>query len=227
MSQQHVSITCGSIFLEGILHEPEVTGRVPGVVVCHPHPAYGGNMTNIIVVKVCQAMVQKGFVALRFNFRGAGRSDGHFDAGVGEREDVRAAISFLEQQPTVLPAKLGLLGYSFGATVGIRVAAHDPRVKAFVGISLPSLSGTGSGVPIPSHFEDDAVVTCTIPRLFIVGEHDEFAPLASFYADIAQLQPPVQIEVIPGATHFWTARAAEAADKAAQFLAETLLAPMA
>ncbi|TAK28643.1 MAG: alpha/beta hydrolase [Chloroflexota bacterium] len=224
--QTKVAIPCGSIFLEGVLHEPVGAARRPGVVVCHPHPMFGGDMTNSVVVSLVSALVGTGIVALRFNFRGTGRSGGMQTGGEREPEDVRAALSFLQEQPGVDAEKLGLAGYSFGAAMGLRVAAQDERVKAFVSVSLPYIEGSDGSDPISSATDDPAVLACTKPRLFIVGDRDQFAPLSSFRARLERFRPPYRIEVIPGADHFWLVRAGDAAEKAAEYMNEILLGTM-
>ena len=95
MRREHIAFPCGEISLEGVLHLPDGEGTFPGVVVCHPHPLYGGDMENNVVITICQAMVARSVAALRFNFRGAGGSGGQFGGGVKERDDVTAALDYL------------------------------------------------------------------------------------------------------------------------------------
>ena len=90
----HLTFQSGDLSLEGVLHLPAVT-PAPGVVVCHPHPQYGGDMENNVVVAACDWLADRACAALRFNFRGVGESDGAFDQGAGERDDVRAALAHL------------------------------------------------------------------------------------------------------------------------------------
>lgn len=114
MRTLRVTLQAGGLLLEGCLELPQGTGPVPGVVLCHPHPLYGGDMENNVIVAVGRALVRSGLAALRFNFRGVGRSQGEFAGGVGEQEDARAALSFLATRPEIDPARLGIAGYSFG-----------------------------------------------------------------------------------------------------------------
>ena len=92
MKQVPVTFPCQDISLEGVWHFPESAGLSPAVVVCHPHPLYGGDMSNNVVLALCQGLVKRNIVALRFNFRGVGASSGEFGSGIAEREDVRAAL---------------------------------------------------------------------------------------------------------------------------------------
>src|SRR5512138_1141068 len=90
-------IPAGSVQLEATLREPkqEIRGTT---VVCHPHPVYGGTMDNRIVYRAAKTAAQSGFAALRFNFRGVGRSTGEFDQGIGEREDAAASLQWLHNR---------------------------------------------------------------------------------------------------------------------------------
>src|SRR5271168_1681753 len=102
-------------------------------VVCHPHPLFGGTLHNKVVFHAMKALNSFGFPALRFNFRGAGLSEGEHD-GQGEVDDVRAALDWLERE---FHLPMILAGFSFGAAVGLRAACPDSRVKALIGLGLP------------------------------------------------------------------------------------------
>ncbi len=95
MKQTRVSFVSGGLVLEGMLAVPEGTGPFPAVIVCHPHPLYGGSMDNNVVNSISETLVQASLVSLKFNFRGVGGSQGEFGQGIGEQEYVEAAISFL------------------------------------------------------------------------------------------------------------------------------------
>lgn len=192
MSETPVSIPCGRISLEGSLGLPDrASGAVPGVVVCHPHPLYGGDMNNNVVVALCGALLDRGIATLRFNFRGTGGSGGAFDGGIGEREDARAALSALGEAEGVDPARLGLAGYSFGAGVAASVAAGDDRVRALAAISVP-----------PSHVAASSLALCKAPKLFVTGDSDPYVAVPALRALVGRLSP-AQLLVVPGADHFW------------------------
>ena len=106
--------------LEGILRAP--SSAVAAAVVCHPHPRGGGTMNNNVVYRAAKALVAGGVTALRFNFRGVGASTGSYGEGVGEEEDVRAAVDFLRAQAPGLA--IWIAGFSFGARVGLTVRAR-------------------------------------------------------------------------------------------------------
>ena len=85
--RKYITFESDGLNLEGILYLPQETGRFPGVVICHPHPRYGGDMDNVIVATMARALCEVGIAALRFNFRGVGMSEGEFDRHHGEIND--------------------------------------------------------------------------------------------------------------------------------------------
>jgi alpha/beta superfamily hydrolase len=176
---------CGKLSLEGALHVPAAT-PAPGVVVCHPHPQYGGDMDNNVVLAACRALTDRGIAALRFNFRGVGRSDGAFDHGKGERDDVRAALSQLSDQPEVDAKRVGLIGYSFGATVAAEVAGG--QLRGFALISPPIAFG-------------DLRVDWDCPALVLGGDQDPLAP-ADRLRVVAE-RADVELRIVSGADHSW------------------------
>jgi uncharacterized protein len=179
-----------NIQLEAQLRAPE--GPLRGaVVLCHPHPVYGGTMDNRVVYRTAKAAVEAGFAALRFNFRGAGKSDGQFDQGIGEKEDVAAALDWLGKQHPDAP--LALIGYSFGAWVGLQIACSSPRVQAVVGIGLPL-----------NLFELDYLTEYKKPALYIVGTQDEFCSQGKL-DDLARRLPKTSIvRRVQDADHYFT-----------------------
>jgi alpha/beta superfamily hydrolase len=190
--------------LEGILRLP----REPrgGVVVCHPHPLYGGTMDNRIVYRLARAAVDSGCAALRFNFRGVGRSAGHHASGIGEREDVEAAIAFLAAQVPGRP--LVVAGYSFGAWVSLPIACRDPRVAGVLAV----------GLPVALHAIEDPG-PCAKPKLFLQGAEDEFGPAAAIESFVAGLSEPKRLVIFPGEGHFITARISDLEGEARAFFA--------
>jgi len=203
-----VTFTCEDIQLEGAWHLSETANPTPAVVVCHPHPLYGGSMDNNVVEAICQALAERSIAALRFNFRGAGRSEGTFGGGIAEQEDVRCALSLAASTPGINPEKIGLAGYSFGAGVAAPAAAEDSRVKLLALVS-PALSD-------PDWAQ---LKNYKIPRFLISGEHDFVIPAAQFRQHLDEMAQPVQGEVMPGADHFWQGHEDELSRKVAQFFA--------
>jgi alpha/beta superfamily hydrolase len=192
MSQTRVRFSASGIVLEGIFEKPKGETSFPAVVVCHPHPLYGGDMYNNVVSVICQGLAQESIATLRFNFRGVGRSEGNHEEGVGEQDDVRAALDFLQSSDGVDKGRLGLAGYSFGTRVVMPVALQDSRVKA---------------VALVSPFLDDAdwqrLKTYGVPKLFICGSEDSFISPHKVKRLVGEAAAPSECEVVFGADHFW------------------------
>jgi alpha/beta superfamily hydrolase len=185
---RQLSFASGDITLEAQLLLPD-TVLVPGIVVCHPHPQYGGDMHNNVVGAICETAVARGVAALRFNFRGTGRSGGRYDNGVGEQDDVRAALAYLRELPEVDAARVALAGCSFGAAMAVR-AASDPDLRAFVAVSLPTT------MPL-------AGVTLGCPALFVSGDEDEYCDADDLAEFVRGLGPQAELKLLPGLGHFW------------------------
>jgi alpha/beta superfamily hydrolase len=192
MSQTHVRFSASGVVLEGIFERPKVDAPLPAVAVCHPHPLYGGDMHNNVVSVICQALAQESIATLRFNFRGVGRSEGDHEEGIGEQDDVRAALDFLQSRDGVDKNRLGLAGYSFGSKVAMPVALRDERVRA---------------VALVSPFLDDAdwerLKTYAVPKLFICGSEDSFISPHKVKRLVGEAAPPSECEAVFGADHFW------------------------
>lgn len=198
---ENVIITSQGATLEGILWLPsseEASGTEPltprwAAIVCHPHPQYGGTMHNKVVFRAGRALQSLGMAVLRFNFRGVGKSTGSYDFGQGEKEDVRAAITFMQRR---LPrARIVLAGYSFGAWVSLQVGCTDDRVSHLIGI----------GTPVATN-DFGFLAECRKPKLFIQGTHDEFGPVDQMEALLLAIPQPKELVLIEGADHFFTGK---------------------
>jgi len=175
--------------LEAALREP--TGDLlGGAVFCHPHPIQGGTMHTKAVYRAAQAMNEAGIRTLRFNFRGVGCSTGTYDDGIGEMEDVRAALDWLELGMRDRPLVAG--GLSFGSMVGLSAGIEDPRVKALVAV----------GVAI-SHYDYSYLAKAKKPVLVVQGEHDEFGSGPEVLEIFSALGGHVQVEIVNGAGHLF------------------------
>ncbi|MEZ5850373.1 MAG: hypothetical protein R3D68_06960 [Hyphomicrobiaceae bacterium] len=199
-----VTFPSGELTLEGLLSVPAVSPSV-AVVICHPHPLYGGDMRNNVVSGLARAFQAAGMVTLRFNFRGVGASTGTHDDGAGEADDVTSAVSFLMSQ--VAAPVVAVAGYSFGAMVGLRAGADDPRVSKLVGVALPIVRRDPS-----------FLIGVAKPKLLIVGDDDAYAPLAKFQQLVGELDEPKAAVVVEGADHFFAGVEGEIATVAAAFL---------
>jgi alpha/beta superfamily hydrolase len=208
LKRVHITFPCANISLEGVWHFPDGIGSFPAVIVCHPHPLYGGNMSSNVVFAICQALAQQSIAALRFNFRGVGKSGGAFGGGIAEQEDVRAALAFVSSTPTIDQERIGLAGYSFGAGVALPVAVQDERVKLLALVS-PAL--------LDSSWEQ--LKGYTKPKFIIMGDSDFVTPPQQFQQQVKEISEPKQCQIIPGADHFWGGFEEEVAQKITQFFA--------
>jgi uncharacterized protein len=182
--------------LEAILWTPAASrGHRPrlAAVVCHPHPLFGGTMHNKVVYQAAKSLDTLGLPVLRFNFRGAGLSAGEHNRGVGERDDVRAALDFLAKQFPSRP--LLLAGFSFGAWVGLRVGCEDPRVSHLVGLGVPVNSSDFSFLR-PSKK----------PKLFVQGSADQYGAVEKVKRLVASLPGQNHLVVVEGADHFFSGK---------------------
>ncbi len=209
MNIQKIEIPCGRIVLEGMISIPDGPGTFGLVLICHPHPLYGGNMFNNVVHALSGSLETKGLAWLKFNFRGVGRSGGKFADGIGEQEDARAALSCGEKQDRIAPERIGIAGYSFGSTVAFAVAAKDPRVRAAAGIS-PFIQPPG------------LLDRCLLPKFFATGARDEFVDPQALGEQVKRLPGPKELVVFPGADHFWTEEEGAMAEKAGDFFKRNL-----
>ena len=129
--EEKITVESGPYRLEGYW-QAGTAGKV--VVITHPHPLYGGTMSNPVVETIQSACQQYGYATLRFNFRGVGNSQGHFDNGVGEKDDVRAAIAYVKGMNV---AAIDLAGYSFGAWVCALGASRYRGINQMIMVSPP------------------------------------------------------------------------------------------
>jgi len=211
MKKTRVSFPSGRLVLEGILAIPERAGRFPAVIVCHPHPLYGGSMDNNVVYSLSETLTQASFVSFKFNFRGVGGSQGEFGQGIGEQEDVKAAIAFISTVKEVDSKRIGLAGYSAGAGFAVPVGFKDDRIRALAAISPP--------LPM---FDFNFLKSCPKPKLLISGSRDDLIPTDQFLEFCQNLPEPKECESIEGADHFWWGYESRLAAKVAAFFTTVL-----
>ena len=187
--EEVVRFAASDVTLDGrVAVPPEATA---GVVVCHPHPQYGGSMENDLVVALVTALRRAGLATLRFDFRGVGASGGTHDNGRGEVDDVRAATATLRARLDV--PRVSLVGYSFGSVMALRAGAGAPEgVTAMVAIGPPvRMLGL------------DFLAGCRVPIAFVTGDRDQFCPLATLETARERFAPASTLALIPGADHFF------------------------
>jgi uncharacterized protein len=177
---------------------PEANPRLAAVV-CHPHPLFGGTMHNKVVFQAAKALHRRGVPVLRFNFRGAGLSEGVHDRGIGEREDVRVALDYLAEEFPGLPILLA--GFSFGSWVGLRVGCEDRRVTDLIGLGIPADSSNMTFLR-----------ECTKPKLFVQGANDQFGSRENVELLFRTLPEPKELTFVENADHFFTGHLGEMAE---------------
>lgn len=178
--------------LEAAIRAP--TGTPTGAaVVCHPHPLHGGTMHTKAVYRAAQALSDAGLIGLRFNFRGVGASTGSHEDGIGERDDVRAALDWLGVRSPNLPLVAG--GFSFGSMVALGEAASDDRVVAMLGLGLPV-----------EMYDYSYLADVRKPVLVVQGEDDEFGSGPHVQEIVDGLGGHVTLARVPGADHYFNGR---------------------
>ena len=185
-----MTLSVAAITLEARLSIPE--GARGGVAVCHPHPLYGGDMENPVVVRAVEVCAEAGLATLRFNFRGVGASTGTHDEGRGEADDLSAALAHLAGALGER-ASIAAAGYSFGSMVTARVAAGVPL--AGVALIAPPLAMR----PLP---DVETLARFDGPFLVVTGTKDEYCSLAALDTLRASL-PRASVRTIDGANHFF------------------------
>ena len=207
-----VKITSSGNNLEGYLEIPDFPPPLPAVLLCHPHPLHGGNMDNNVITGIGKILTSKGFVVLRFNYRGVGKSEGAYGDGIGETDDACAAFSFLLEQKEVDAQRAGILGYSYGGMIAFAAGAKEDKIKAVVGVS-PALTET-------------SLIECVKPKFIITGENDDLFRASSIQKSIEKANEPFEtktmLRIIDDANHFWHGLEKEAGELAAIFLTHEL-----
>ena len=183
-------------------------------VVCHPHPLFGGTMHNKVVYQAAKTIHRFALPVMRFNFRGVGLSEGKHDNGLGEADDVLAAIDFLAEEFPGAP--LLVAGFSFGSWVGLRAGCGDPRVAELLGLGMP--------VADLDRRSFSYLDRCEKPKLLVTGEFDRFGPPQKLRAMVEQFPPRVRentkVAVVTGGDHFFAGHLPELDQVIAQWLLE-------
>ncbi|HOE16916.1 MAG TPA: CocE/NonD family hydrolase [Syntrophorhabdaceae bacterium] len=196
MSIKRVSIESDHT-LEGVLRPGS---RGAGVVICHPHPLYGGDMNNNVVRAMEEGFSRQGYTTLIFNFRGVGGSGGEYDEGEGEVRDAIAASEHLRQHLDP-DNRIMCAGYSFGAWVVSRAALQVQGLEGLFLVSYPFLI-----------YKGDHLKTFDKKIYFIGGTYDDIAPLDDLLAFYKHLEITEKyLKVIP-TTHFYGGKEEEIAD---------------
>jgi alpha/beta superfamily hydrolase len=195
-----LSITGPAGRLEALLNEGAALAPYAALV-CHPHPSGGGTLHNKVVYHAMKALNASefglGWPVLRFNFRGAGLSEGVHD-GHAEADDVLAALDWLERE---FKRSIVLVGFSFGAAMALLAccgAVSLPNdVRALVLLGLPTRAEGRT-------YHYSLLSSCSLPKLLLSGDRDQFAPAADLQHVAATTAEPKKLVLLPGADHFFT-----------------------
>lgn len=181
--------------LEALLEEPVDTAIVGNAVVCHPHPQQGGTMQNKVAHTLARSFVKCGLRALRFNFRGIGKSEGDYDEARGELDDALAAFDYLGERFPGEP--IWISGFSFGAAIAIRAALAR------------SGAGLVSVAPAVYRFANNLDTQPDCPWLIVHGDKDELIPIEETLEWVNKMQPGPELQVFPDTGHFFHGKLVE------------------
>lgn len=190
--QQKISIAGPAGPIESLIERPP--NAVAGIVAvcCHPHPLYGGTMQNKVVHTLARAAQDQGVTSLRFNFRGVGGSGGTHDKGMGESDDAVAVADWCRRE--LGAGSLWALGFSFGSYVALRLAAaRDAQLLVTV-------------APPVQRFDFARLEVPRCPWLVVQGDADELVNHEAVLGWTRTLDPAPQVEILPGAEHFFHGR---------------------
>jgi hypothetical protein len=193
--------------IEALVAAPRADIPPSGIaVICHPHPLFGGALSNKVTYTLAACALRAGYHALRFNFRGVGRSQGVHDQGRGEADDTLRVVEWMREQ---LPgAPLLLAGFSFGAFVSIKAAA-PARSRLQVSIA-PPFGKYFAGEPRPARPPG--------PWLVVHGRDDEVVSYTDTVAELNHYVPPPELITLDGAGHFFHGRLGELQNVVSEFL---------
>ena len=177
--------------LEALLEEPESGGPINRtVVICHPHPQFGGTMHNKVVYRMARSARDRGAAVLRFNYRGVGSSSGVYDGGRGEQDDLRAAIRYMRER---YPGRtLAVGGFSFGARVSLQVCCGEPSIDQVVAV----------GAPV-DHGDWNYLSKCGCPKHFVHSTNDQYGSVANMERVFALSAEPKTLAWVEARDHFF------------------------
>jgi uncharacterized protein len=205
MTEQQLTLNGLSGTLEAILQSPKNPNQNILAVLGHPHSLYGGTMQNKVVTTLARAFQDCGISSLRFNFRGVGQSQGVYDHGIGESDDMLTVMKHFQKDNAKL--QFYLAGFSFGSYVAYRTAALYQEYSSE--INLPELKGLISVAPAVDHYDFTEYKYLTFPWSIIQGEEDDTALPKSVYSWHEKLEPQPKLIKMPDTGHFFHSRLGE------------------
>ena len=197
--------------LESLLEIPEKSAKPPCVILCHPHPRYGGNMFDTLINNISASLLNSGIATLRFNQRGVGMSSGEPGEGLEELTDTQDVVSLTTINPKIDGSRLGIVGYSFGAWMALESSLRSNSIKSLVSIACPQ-----------NKFAQYGTVQITQPKLLILGDRDHDFTIGQFRFLSNRMSEPKKTEIITGADHFFRNHTELVAKLTCEFLKETL-----
>ncbi|MHC1741633.1 MAG: alpha/beta hydrolase [Syntrophobacteraceae bacterium] len=189
MSTTNVMIPCQDLLLEAVVAE---AGMTDVAVLCHPHPLYGGDMDNNVVMALDQCLMKMRWSTVRFNFRGVGRSSGTYGEGIAEAEDLASVISYVQERGA---RRIHLAGYSFGAWVVLTAMKRGLRAISTILASPPLDFMDFKTLGLPGG-----------PTLIVLGDSDSFCAVESLHSWLGQQSPaavPPRLAILPDCDHFY------------------------
>jgi len=204
--------------IEGRYH-PAPQKNAPIAIILHPHPQFGGTMNHQIIYQLYYAFVHRGFAAIRFNFRGVGRSQGNFDHGTGELSDAASALDWA-QSINPEARSCWIAGFSFGAWIGMQLLMRRPEIEGFISIAPPA-----------NLYDFSFLAPCPSSGLILQGDKDDIVPHdpVQKLAERLSRQRDILIDyrVIRGANHFYTDKLDKLAQHVDDYVTSVMQTPAA
>lgn len=210
-TKELTTLSTGTSELESLLETPNQVKRPPCVILCHPHPQYGGNMFDGLINQISSYLLSNEIATLRFNQRGVGMSSGESGDGTNEMIDTEAVVKLISSNPKIDGSRLGIIGYSFGAWMALESSLRTNLIKSLVSIACPQ-----------NKFAQYGTVQITQPKLLILGDRDHDFTLGQFKFLANRMSEPKRTEVVTGADHFFREHRDLVGKLSCEFIKETL-----
>lgn len=191
-------------------YQPSEVENAPIALILHPHPKAGGTMQDPVVITLFEMFAAHGFSTMRFNFRGVGRSQGQFDAGIAELSDAAYVLDHLESL-TEAPSQCWVAGSSFGAYICLQLLMRRPEIDGFIAVAPPA-----------NHYDLSFLAPCPASGVIISGDADRVAPPADIDRSLTKVRVQkgevIERASVPGANHFFQGKLDELEKTAAAYL---------
>ncbi len=195
-------------------YHPAKNKQAPIALILHPYPQFGGTMSHPLVYEMYHLFVKQGFSVMRFNFRGAGRSQGVFDHGQGELSDAASALDWMQAMNPEAKS-CWIAGFTFGAYIGMQLLMRRPEIEGFISLAAPA-----------NLYDFSFLAPCPSSGLFVHGDHDRIAPHKDVAIALEKVKTQkgviLQTEIIEDANHFFDDKHAEVIAAVEQYLHQRL-----